>query len=107
RNGSREYRAVVARVSSEVTRSAQSYAFQVRSIEGTTHLNRRPLQDRLPNYPHKLPSRRSVGSAAEPPRAARNCTASRQPHIAPSESLVSRGGCRAAVGQACEAACSL
>src|SRR5437764_1101728 len=29
------------------------------------------LQSVLPNYPHKLTNRRSVGSAAEPPRAAR------------------------------------
>ena len=36
-----------------------------------------------------------------------NCSASRQLRIAPSESFVSRGSHRAAVGQACEAVCSL
>ena len=42
--------------------------------------------DAPPNSSHKLTNRRSVGPAAEPPRAARNCTASWRVHIAPSES---------------------
>jgi hypothetical protein len=60
-----------------------------------------------PNYPHKLTSRRSAGPAAEPPRAAPNCSAARRLHIAPSEFSFSRGSRRAAVGQAHGAACSL
>jgi hypothetical protein len=37
------------------------------------------------NCPLKLSSRRSVGPADEPPRAARDCSASWRAHIAPSE----------------------
>jgi hypothetical protein len=62
---------------------------------------------RAPNCPHKLTNRRSVGPAAEPPRAARNCTAAWRAHIARSELFVSRGARPAAPGQARGAACSL
>src|ERR1043165_4645517 len=41
---------------------------------------------RRPNCPHNVTkSRRTVGPAAEPPRAAPNCSAAWQPHFAPSD----------------------
>src|SRR5207244_3604307 len=48
-----------------------------------------------PKWPHKLT--KAAGPLAP---AAPNCSASRWPHIAPSESPVSRGGHRAALRQA-------
>jgi hypothetical protein len=44
-----------------------------------------PIRRKPSNDPHKLPSRRSVGPAAEPPWAARNCSAAWRAHLAPSE----------------------
>jgi hypothetical protein len=61
---------------------------------------KRPPCSRRPNYPHKLTNRRSVGPAAEPPRAARNCMASRRLQFAPAASAVVAGGWRAAVRSA-------